>query len=253
MVDITWCPGCQNFLVLRAVQDFVKDSGKKKEDFAIATGIGCHGKMFDYLDLPGINTLHGRVIPTCMGMKLAKPELNVLGFSGDGDAYAEGMEHLIHAARYNPDITYIVHNNSVFALTLGQQTPVSSPDYFDKTSSAKVGFKPLNPIRLMLASGASFVARVNADMGLMKEVLNESVKHKGFSFVEIIMPCLIFNNWAVGGASGSGGAKFYNLQETGHDKGDVKAAMEKAEEFDYSSMDKEIPLGIFFQKEVKSG
>ena len=117
----TWCPGCNNFILLSAVQKVIEkqiESGKRKEDFGIVCGIGCHGKIFDYLNLPGINTLHGRTAPTCLGMKLAKPDLNVIGFSGDGDAYAEGIEHLIQMARYNSDFKYIIHNNQVFALTL---------------------------------------------------------------------------------------------------------------------------------------
>ena len=89
-----WCPGCFNFQILAGVDKYLQDqirSGKKREDFAIVAGIGCHAKVFDYLDLPGLNALHGRVLPVCLGMKVAKPEINVIGFSGDGDAYAEGM------------------------------------------------------------------------------------------------------------------------------------------------------------------
>src|SRR3989344_1346474 len=108
---ITWCPGCPNFQILAGAQQFLEEEikkGKKKQDFAIVSGIGCHAKIFDYLDLPGINTLHGRVPPTCLGMKLARPELNVIGFSGDGDAYAEGMEHVISAARFNSNFKYLI-------------------------------------------------------------------------------------------------------------------------------------------------
>jgi len=113
----TWCPGCFNFMILAGVQKFLEKqiaSGKKKDDFAMVSGIGCHAKIFDYLDLQGVNSLHGRVLPVALGMKIANPKLNLLAFSGDGDAYAEGMEHLIHMARYNSNIKYMVHNNQVF-------------------------------------------------------------------------------------------------------------------------------------------
>jgi len=99
----TWCPGCYNFQILAAIKKVLEEeikNGKKKDDFAMVTGIGCHGKMFDYINLNGVNSLHGRVLPVCLGLKIGNPHLEVLGFSGDGDAYSEGIEHLIHAARY---------------------------------------------------------------------------------------------------------------------------------------------------------
>ena len=239
---VTWCPGCFNFMLLSAVQRFMEDklnNGKKKEDFGIVSGIGCHGKIFDYIDLPGINALHGRVIPTCIGMKLAKPELNVLGFSGDGDAYSEGIEHLIHAARYNPDFKYIVHNNQVFALTLGQPTPSTEKGYQDKTNPYGTTVNPFNSIKMMLSAGASFVARVDSDIAQIKEVLEEAFKHKGFVFIEVLQPCLIFHN------KSQYKKRFYNLQKEGHDKTDINAALLKSNEFDYNSQDSRIPTGIF--------
>jgi len=143
---ITWCPGCPNFMILAGVEQFIKT--KPKQEFAIASGIGCHAKIFDYLNLPGLNTLHGRVVPTCLGMKVAKPSLNVIGFSGDGDAYDEGLSHMVHAARYNSNFTYMVHNNQVFALTVAQPTPVSEKGYTDKTTPFGVKLGPMNPLKI---------------------------------------------------------------------------------------------------------
>jgi len=247
---ITWCPGCFNFQILAGVNKFLEEqiqSGKKKEDFAIAAGIGCHGKMFDYLNLPGVNTLHGRVLPTLLGMKIAKPNLNVLGFSGDGDAYAEGMEHLIHMARFNSDIKYLVHNNQVFALTVAEPTPVTEKGYRDKTTPAGVKLAPMNPVKLMLAAGASFVARVFADAEQVKSVLDEAMKHRGFCFIEIIQPCIVFH------ADIGYKMKTYNLQTSGHDKTNLKSAMDRAEEWDYNGIraNTKIPLGIFYQNANK--
>lgn len=247
-IPSTWCPGCFNFQILTAVKNVIAKQiaeGKKKEDFAIASGIGCHAKIFDYIKLNGINTLHGRVIPTCLGLKIGNPNLSVLGFSGDGDAYAEGMEHLVHAARYNSDFKYIVHNNQVFALTVGQPTPTTEQGFKDKTTPAGVKLYPLNPIKLMLASGASFVARVFADVKSVEQVLQEALKHKGFCFIEIVQPCLIFH------PDLKFKEKIYNLQETGHDKTNFDEAMKKAEEFDYNFVGEKtrIPAGIFYQKE----
>jgi 2-oxoglutarate/2-oxoacid ferredoxin oxidoreductase subunit beta len=241
----TWCPGCYNFQTLAAVKNVIAEeikSGKKKEDFAIVTGIGCHPKIFDYINLNGINTLHGRVLPTCLGMKIGNPNLNMIAFSGDGDAYAEGMEHLIYAARYNSDFKYFVSNNQVFALTVGQPTPTTEIGFKDKTTPLGVKLQPINPIRLMLASGASFVARVYADKEQLEYVLKEAMKHKGFAFIEILQPCIIFH-------SNKGyKEKTYSLEKEGHDKTNFDKAWEKAGEFDYNNAEK-IPLGIFYQEE----
>ncbi|MCX6746581.1 MAG: thiamine pyrophosphate-dependent enzyme [Candidatus Pacearchaeota archaeon] len=242
---VTWCPGCFNFQIFAGVKNIISEqikAGKNKEDFAIVTGIGCHAKIFDYLNLNGINTLHGRVLPTCLGMKIGNPNLTVLGFSGDGDAYAEGMEHLIHMARYNADLKYFVHDNQVFALTVGQPTPTTEIGYKDKTTPLGVKLHPINPIKLMLASGASFVARVFAESKQVEYVLREALKHKGFAFIEVLQPCLIFH------PDSSYKSKTYSLEETKHDKTDFKQAWEKAQEFDYNIANK-IPVGIFYQKE----
>lgn len=242
---VTWCPECWNFHILAGVKNYlnkeIKDEIDKK-NWAIVSGIGCHAKIFDYINLNGINSLHGRVLPACLGLKVGNPNLNVIGFSGDGDAYAEGMEHLIHTARYNPNIKYLVHNNQVFALTVGQPTPTTELGFKDKTTPAGTKIMPLNPIKLMLASGCSFVARVYADVKQIENVLDEAFKHKGFAFIEILQPCLIFHP-DIGLKD-----KIYNLQEKGHDKTNYIEAMKKAEEFDYNKAEK-IPCGIFYQKE----
>lgn len=242
----TWCPGCFNFQILAGVKKLIEkqiEQGKSKDDFAIVSGIGCHAKIFDYLNLNGINSLHGRVPPTCLGLKVGNPNLNVIGFSGDGDAYAEGMAHTIHAARYNSNFNYIVHNNQVFALTISQPTPVTEQGFIDKTTPRGVKIAPLNPIKLMLSAGATFVARIFSDVSQVEWVLNEAIKHKGFSFVEILQPCIIFHPDA------NYKPKTYSLEKTGHDKTNLNQAMKKANEFDYNKIDEKIkiPLGIFYQ------
>ncbi len=240
----SWCPGCYNFQILAGVKNALSKQliNSSKDDFAMVSGIGCHAKIFDYLSLNGINTLHGRVLPTCLGIKIGNPNLKVIGFSGDGDAYAEGMEHLIHIARYNPDIKYLVHNNQVFALTVGQPTPTTEIGFKDKTNPLGVKLMPLNPLKLMLSAGASFVARVFADVGQIEWVLEEALKHKGFAFIEVIQPCLVFH------PDKGFKERTYSLQEAGHHKQNMEEALKKAEEFDYNTLTK-IPLGIFYQKE----
>jgi 2-oxoglutarate ferredoxin oxidoreductase subunit beta len=231
-------------MILAGVKNFLVKQ-KDLKDYAIVTGIGCHAKIFDYLNLPGINSLHGRALPTALGMKVGNPNLKILGFSGDGDAYAEGMEHTVHAARHNADFTYIVHNNQVFALTVGEPTPVTEKGFKDKTNPLGVKTEPFNPIKIMLACGASFVARVFAEVKQVEEVLNEASKHKGFKFIEILQPCVVFHPHT------GYKEKTYNLQESSHDKTNWDSAMKKACEWDYDGIkDKtKIPLGIFYQKE----
>lgn len=241
----TWCPGCFNFQILDGFKKFLE----KQEDlknFAMVCGIGCHAKIYDAINLPGLNSLHGRVIPTCLGLKIGNPNLNVFGFAGDGDAYSEGIEHLVHAARYNANFKYIVHNNQIFALTIGEPTATTEQGFKDKSTPMGVQFKPLNPIKLMLSSGATFVARVFADSSQVEQVLDEAMKHKGFAFIEVIQPCLIFH------PDQGYKERTYNLQEKRHDKANFKAAMEKADEFDYNSKSSKIPLGIFYQKEEET-
>lgn len=241
----SWCPGCWNFQILAGVKNYLNkqiSAGKKKEDYALVSGIGCHAKIFDYINLNGINTLHGRVLPTCMGVKIGNPNLKVLGVSGDGDAYAEGMEHLIHSARCNSDIKYIVHNNQVFALTVGQPTPTTEMGFKDKTNPYGTKLMPLNPLKIMLASGATFVARVFAEAGQVEQVLEEAFKHKGFAFIEIIQPCIVFHP-DIGLKE-----KTYQLANVNHNKKSYEEALKKAEEFDYNTAHR-IPLGIFYQVE----
>lgn len=233
----TWCPGCFNFQILLGLKNAV--AKHNKDDFALVSGIGCHAKIFDYINLNGMNTLHGRVLPTALGIKMGNPNLNVLGFSGDGDAFAEGMEHLVHAARLNPNIKYFVHNNQVFALTVGQPTPTTEIGFKDKTTPYGTKTQPLNPIKLMLAANASFVARVYADSKQVESIIQEALKHKGFAFIEILQPCIIFH------PDTGMKDKLYNMD---HDTSNMEEAMKKANEFDYNTT-KKIPLGIFYKKE----
>lgn len=244
----TWCPGCYNFQILSGVKAAIQkklQTGKaKKEDFAIVSGIGCHAKMFDYLNLNGLNTLHGRVLPACLGMKIGNPNLNVIGFSGDADAYAEGMEHLIHAARYNANLKYLVHNNQVFALTAGQPTPTTELGYKDRTNPQGVKIFPMNPIKLMLSAGATFVARVFADSKQIEWILERALEHKGFAFIEVLQPCLVFHP-DIGLKE-----KTYSLEAEKHNCRNFGEAMKKAEEFDYNKLSR-IPLGVFYQKDAE--
>lgn len=246
---ISWCPACPDHMILesakRAVESLIKQ-GYKHESFAMSTGIGCHGKIFDYFNLSGIYCLHGRAIPTGIGMKLGNPNLNVLTFAGDGDCYSEGMEHFIHACRFNPDITLIVHDNQSFSLTTGQATPTSQIGFKTKAEPFGEFNKPLNPILLALSSGASFIARCNSrDIDYTAEIIEKAIKHKGFSFVEIIQDCMIFNLEANGKDS-----RMYKLP-SGKANRTFEEAFKLSQEYDYNSKEGKIPLGVIYQTEKK--
>ncbi|MFA5061024.1 MAG: thiamine pyrophosphate-dependent enzyme [Candidatus Pacearchaeota archaeon] len=240
---ITWCPGCTNFMILEAVKqtltNFIDSKKFKQTDFAIATDIGCHAKIFDYLNISGLNCLHGRALPTAIGMKIGNPNLKILTFAGDGAVYSEGIEHLVHAFRYNSDLTLILHDNQSFSLTTGQPAPTTQQGYISKSEPLGVFDKPFNPLKIALASGATFVARTSArDIPHMVEIFTKAINHKGFSFVEVIQDCLIFNTEA------NNKEKFMYKISDCHNK---QRAEKLADEFDYNSKEGKIPIGVIYQ------
>ena len=242
--EITWCPGCPNHMILEAVKQTITKSKIDQKQFAITTDIGCHAKMFDYLNLSGIYCLHGRAIPTAIGMKLGNPNLKVLAFAGDGAAYAEGIAHFIHAFKHNADMTLILHDNQSFSLTTGQPTPTSQQGFKSKSQPLGVFDKPFNPIKLALASNATFIARTNArDIPHMISTFSKAIAHKGFSFVEVIQDCLIFNLDA-----NNKDKLMYKIKENS----DKKIAEKLADQFDYNSKSGKIPLGIIYKSDGKS-
>jgi len=242
----TWCPGCTNFLLLEAAKKAINNlisQGYKQEDFSMVTGIGCHAKIFDYINISGIYGLHGRVIPTAFGMTLGNPNLHVLGFAGDGDTYAEGIAHFMHAFRFNSDMTLIVHDNQAFSLTTGQATPTSQIGYKTKAEPLGEMNRPMNPVKLALAAGGSFIARCNArDLNHTTEIIEKAIKYRGFSYVEVIQPCLIFN------------CDMNALDKLMYkvDNKDMKKALSLVDEWDYNSNKGKIPIGILYQERRKT-
>jgi 2-oxoglutarate ferredoxin oxidoreductase subunit beta len=194
----TWCPGCGNFGILNAVKKAVRtleEDGISREYLAISAGIGCHAKIFDYLALSGLYSIHGRATATIQGMKIANPDLKVMAFAGDGDAYGEGIAHLIFAAKRNADITVIVHNNGVYGLTTGQFTPTSKKGFKGPSTPRGSVEEPLNPLTLMLEAGATFVARgYPGNISHLASLMVKSIQHEGFSFIDVLQPCVTFNN-----------------------------------------------------------
>jgi len=196
--EITWCPGCGNFGILNAFKKAVEKLGKKgirNKNILISSGIGCHGKIFDYVGLNGLYSIHGRSMATVQGMKIGNPSLKVVAFAGDGDAYGEGISHMIFAAKRNSDITVIVHNNGTYALTTGQFSPTSKKGFKGPSMPKGNIEEPLNPLSLLLESGASFVARGYAgEIDHLSDIITKAVLHEGFSIIDVLQPSVVFNN-----------------------------------------------------------
>ena len=194
----TWCPGCGNFGILSAFKKAVKaleEKGIGREKIIISAGIGCHGKIFDYLNLSGLYSIHGRSMATIQGMKIANPDLRVVAFAGDGDAFGEGLAHMMFAAKRNADITVIVHDNGVYGLTTGQFTPTSEKGFKGPSTPKGSIEEPFNPLALMLEAGATFVARgYPVKLDHLHNIFVQAIEHEGFSFVDVLQPCVSFNN-----------------------------------------------------------
>ena len=240
---ITWCPGCSNFLILKAFQDVVfelEKEGQNKKEIVFLTGIGCHGKIFDYLNLNSFYALHGRAIATAQGIKLANPKLKVICFVGDGDCYNEGIEHLIFAAKRNSDIKVFVHDNRNFALTVSQFT-ATSPKGFKGSSTPKGSIEePFNPLELVFSAGATFVARTfTGNFEHLKKMIKEAILHEGFAFLEILQPCITFFD-----QTSFFKERVYVLEN--QDLESKEKALEKIKEWDYKN-DGKIPIGIFYK------
>ncbi|HVP57168.1 MAG TPA: thiamine pyrophosphate-dependent enzyme [bacterium] len=241
----TWCKGCGNFGILSAANEAVKtlvDAGTPLETIVLASGIGCHAKLVDYVNVNSFYSIHGRVPPTITGIKLANPGLTVIGHAGDGDAYGEGLAHLIMSAKRNVDVTMIVHDNRVYGLTTGQVTP-TSPVGFPGKSTPRGGIEePLNPIELMLAAGATFVARgYSVKTKELAALIVAAARHKGFAFIDVLQPCFtFFNTYQLYNS------RVYELE--GHDTSNLDAAHARAREWNYGEGER-IPIGLFYKVE----
>lgn len=233
----TWCPGCGNFAIQNAFKEAVSELDTTK--VVLVSGIGCHGKMFDYMNLNGVYALHGRTIPIGTGIKIGNRDLNVVCMVGDGDTYDEGMSHFIHAAKRNSDITVIVHDNRVFALTVNQPTATSPKGYIGSTSPNGTTEEPINPLDVSLTLGATFVARgYSGKPQHLKRLISEGMKHKGFSFIEVLQPCVAWHN-----TYSEYNERCYEMEEENFT---LEQAKGKAREWNYNN-DSQIPLGIFYK------
>ena len=238
---ITWCPGCPNSAILvsyrKAITELVAEGKLKIENLVSAAGIGCHGKITDYLNTNTFEALHGRVIPSATGIKLGNQSLQVVAFTGDGDSLSEGFSHLLHAAERNVGISVFLHNNETFALTTGQATFLSPKGFKGPSTPGGSIDEPMNPALILLSMGATFVARTYAlDIEGTKKIMKAAMEHRGFAFVEIIQPCITFFDTR----------DHYKevIEPIPEDfpRSDLGAAIAKVRE-----VNEKVPVGIFYQ------
>ncbi len=237
-----WCPGCGNFGILRALNKALVEMEIEPHQVLLVSGIGQAGKLPHYTKGNVFNSLHGRPVPPAIGAKIANPELTVIAISGDGDAYGEGGNHFIHAARRNHDITYLVHNNQVYGLTKGQASPTSDFGFVTKTTPRGAA-NPVNPVAMAIVAGASFVARSFAgDIDHLADLIKQGIAHRGFALIDILQPCVSFNHkntfqWYR--------ERVHELEQEGDDRSNKRAALERALEWGEG-----IPIGIIYQDKL---
>lgn len=196
-VDPRWCPGCGCYAVFSKITSLMPTLGIPREKFAVISGIGCSSRFPYYVNAYGFHTIHGRAPAVAMGLKLANPDLSVWMMTGDGDALSIGGNHFVHLMRRNADIKVILFNNQIYGLTKGQASPTTTLGTKTKTTPGGAFDRPMQPLSMALAAGATFAARAHdMDGELLTEVLTAAANHKGIAFVEVMLNCVIFNDGA---------------------------------------------------------
>ena len=248
--DFKWCPGCGDFGVRRALEQAVArriiEREEPVEQNVVVAGIGCSGNMVHLLEGPqpyGIHGLHGRTLPISLGVKMGRPDLNVVVVAGDGDFLSIGMEHIAPQAQRNLNVCAVVMDNAVYGLTKGQSSPTAAEGMV--TSSTPYG-KPdagIDPLSFYLSIGVSFVASgISTKIKDLADLIYEGMEHPGFSVVHVQSPCTVFNNTyeQLKGNKRKGIAPLAWAIENGHDPSDMRAARDVVEKGG-------VPLGILYQ------
>ena len=193
-VKVTWCPGCGDFGVLSAVYKAFEIQGWDPKELVVVSGIGCSSRIPYFISSFGFHTIHGRALPLSVGIKVSNPKLKVVVLGGDGDGFSIGAGHFPHAVRRNPDITYIIMDNSVYGLTKGQSSPTASFKFVTKAAPYGNIEDPINPMAFALVYGASFVAKgFSGKANDLAKLFVQAFNHPGFSFINVLSPCPTFN------------------------------------------------------------
>jgi 2-oxoglutarate ferredoxin oxidoreductase subunit beta len=238
-----WCPGCGDFGVLKSIKEALVELHIAPHRVLIVSGIGCSSNLPGFIRAYGVHSLHGRALPVASGAALANHGLHVIAVGGDGDGYGIGMGHFIHAMRRNLNLTYVVMDNEIYGLTTGQASPTTMEGHKTKSTPRGNVEKPIQPLALALAAGATYVARgFSGEQKHLTKLVAGAIAHRGFALVDVFSPCVTFNKlntypWFR--------ERVYKLEdEAGYDAGDVLGAMRKALEFG-----PRIPIGLLYREE----
>ncbi|MCM3769359.1 MULTISPECIES: 2-oxoacid:ferredoxin oxidoreductase subunit beta [Priestia] len=193
-VKPNWCPGCGDFSVQAAIQRASANVGLEPHELAVISGIGCSGRISGYINSYGFHGIHGRALPIAQGVKMANRDLTVIASGGDGDGFAIGMGHTVHAIRRNIDVTYIVMDNQIYGLTKGQTSPRSEVGFKTKSTPEGSIESSLSVMELALTSGATFVAQsFSTNLKELTSLIEQGIQHKGFSLINVFSPCVTYN------------------------------------------------------------
>jgi 2-oxoglutarate ferredoxin oxidoreductase subunit beta len=214
----TWCPGCGDFAVLASFYKVLEKLNYPHEKIVTFAGIGCSSRFPYFVNTHGGHFIHGRALPFAAGISLADDDLHVFVFGGDGDGFSIGGNHLVHTARKNPRLTYVIMDNSVYGLTKKQTSPTSPIGFKSKTDPWGAMDQPINPMRTLLNSGATFVARSHAtQVNHMVDTMLRAARHDGFSVVEILSECVEFFEGAFDAANPRKGGAWTLIEEKKND------------------------------------
>ncbi|HEX5138833.1 MAG TPA: thiamine pyrophosphate-dependent enzyme, partial [Planctomycetota bacterium] len=238
-----WCPGCGDFGVLKSLKEAIVELKIPSHEVLVVSGIGCSSNLPGFVHAYGVHSLHGRAIPVATGALLANHKLHVVAVGGDGDGYGIGIGHFLHAMRRNLNLTYIVMDNEIYGLTTGQTSPTTTEGHKTKSTPRGNVERPIKPLALALAAGATFVARgFSANQKQLTDLMAQAIAHRGFSLIDVFSPCVTFNKintyqWFK--------ERVYDVDaEQGYDANDFGRAMGKALEWG-----ERIPLGKLYQVE----
>ena len=262
-----WCPGCGDFGIVNSIQMALAEMEIPRHETAIFSGIGCSGKTSHFINVFGVHTLHGRVLPFAQGAKISNPNLKIIAVGGDGDGLGIGAGHFVAAGRRNVDMTYIIFDNAVYGLTKGQASPTLKLGEKTKSLPTPNTNYNVNPIGLAIASGFTFTARAYSyDIRHLKDIIIAAINHKGLAFVDVLQPCPTYNDintrdWfngvdRVDETTDKPMPRIYKLEDTDYDPvvhySDETELNQKKTQAIIKSLewDTKIPTGIFYKNEL---
>ncbi|HIG84643.1 MAG TPA: pyruvate ferredoxin oxidoreductase [Verrucomicrobia bacterium] len=253
----TWCPGCGDFTVLACFFKILEELQFSHESICTIAGIGCSSRFPYFVNSHGLHFIHGRALPLATGVSLSRPDLHVFAFGGDGDGFSIGGNHLEHCARKNPNLTYVIMDNFVYGLTKKQTSPTSPIGFQSKTDPNGAMDMPVNPMKKLVASGASFIARTHStQVKHMTEMFRRAIQHPGFSVIEVLSECPVFYKGAFDDGNPRKGGKFEIIDEKISDgtAEDNERHDVNSETSAFALADIQYPgkFGVFYQKERPS-